>query len=71
MFEKLESWKDSFKNRSQWINLAVALAGGSLFGLTEAQILEVTNAVFAVFGALGVINIAVRNWKQPNKNPQA
>jgi hypothetical protein len=64
---QLESWKDSFKNWSQWINATGAAIGG-LYILLPAEVkADLPVSVVSILAGLYVLNIFVRNWKQPNK----
>lgn len=63
----LESWRKSFKNWSQWVNATGATLGGLYIFMTPELKADLPTVVVGGLAGLYLINIFVRNFKQPGK----
>ena len=46
--EKLETWKDSFRNYSQWVNTAIGVLGAAYLAMTPEMRMDLPNVVISV-----------------------
>ena len=55
----LESWRESFKNYSQWVNLFIASSGSIYLLLTPDLNADLPNWIVSVFALLAFLNIDI------------
>ena len=65
--EKLESWKDSFRNYSQWVNTAIGVLGAAYLAMTPEMRSDLPGVVITVMAFAAFANILVRNTLQRKK----
>lgn len=63
----LETWKESFKNGSQWINALIGAVGGAYLLLTDSMKADLPTGVVSLMAGAALLNIFVRNYPQKNK----
>lgn len=63
----LESWRESFKNASQWINALIGVVGASYLVMTDSMKADLPTAVVGLMAGAAALNILIRNIPQKNK----
>ena len=63
----LETWHESFKNASQWVNVLIGVVGASYLVMTDSMKADLPTAVVGLMAGAAALNIFVRNWPQKSK----
>lgn len=63
----VESWRESFKNGSQWINTVISVVGATYLVMSDSMKADLPSSIVGAMAALAALNILVRNLQQRNK----
>lgn len=63
----LETWRESFKNVSQWVNVMIGVVGASYLVMTDSMKADLPTAVVGLMAGAAALNIFIRNIPQKNK----